>query len=211
MTIEQDEVIPMLREVLPGFGDAIREHVADWPDDPMLYLLIGPLFDYVAAPQPGKERERLQFARRAYELVDKMLLEGTPLVQDCFAIQMIEPLAGDAKTVGQRYPGIESVLGPAGKEELSNMREWGRRYRAMNKAITRINEQLPQAVLQGIGVGESNARVIVEPSAWSRLPERRKDEIYRALRTEWKELTGQAKSLTITGPRGTGFEILRGR
>ncbi|MGB8910394.1 MAG: hypothetical protein WCC84_16750 [Candidatus Cybelea sp.] len=210
MTIEQSEVISMLGEALPEFGDAIREHIADWPDDPMLYILIGPLFDYVAAPRAGQERERLQFARRAYEFVDKMLLEGTSSVQNCFAIQMIEPLAGDPKTVEQRYPGIESVLGPAGKKELSNMREWGRRYRAMNAAIGRINEQLGQGVLRAVGVGESNARVIVELSAWSRLSERRQDEIYRRLRSDWKELTGQAKSLTITGPREAGFEILRG-
>ena len=90
------------------------------------------------------------------------------------------------------------------------MREWGRRYTAMNAAIRRINEQLGQGVLDGVGIGESNARVIVEPSAWSRLSELRKDEIYRELRTNWKELTGQAKGLMITGPRDSGFEIFRG-
>jgi hypothetical protein len=92
--IEQAEVITTLRETLPEFENAIKKHVADWDDEPaMLYILIGPLFDLVAAPRPGKERERLQFARRVYELVDKMLLEGSPPVVDCFAIQMIEPLA----------------------------------------------------------------------------------------------------------------------
>lgn len=210
MTIEQDEVIPMLSETLPEFGDAIREHVADWPDDPMLYLLIGPLFRHVAELRPGKERERLQFARRAYELVDKMLLEGSPSVHDCFAIEMIEPLSGDPEVVEQYYPGIESVLGPAGKKRLAKMREWGSRYKTMNAAISRLNKQLGQAVLQGVGIDESRAHVIVEPSAWSRLSERLKDEVYRLLRSEWGALTGQAKSLTIAGPPDTGFKILRG-
>lgn len=211
MAIEQNEVIPMLREALPEFEYAIKEHVADWPDDPMLYLLIAPLFRHTAELRPGKERERLQFARRAYELVDRMLSEGSPSVRDCFAIEMIEPLSGDPpEVVEQYYPGLEGVLGPAGKKELATMREWGRRYKGMNAAIGSLNEQLGQAVLQAVGIGESEARVVAEPSAWSRLSERRKDEIYRRLRSDWEGLTGQAKSLTITGPRDTGFQILRG-
>ena len=203
-------MIPILSEALPEFGDAIKEHVADWPDDPMLYLLIGPLFSYVAELRPSKERECLQFARRVYDLVDKMLLEGSPSVRDCFAIEMIEPLSGNAEVLEQHYPGLESVLGPAGKRELARMREWWRRHEAMNAAIGRLNEQLGHAVFQGVGISERKARVIVEPSAWLRLSERRKDEIYRRLRSDWEGLTGQAKSLTITGPHDTGFQILRG-
>jgi hypothetical protein len=210
VAIEQDQVIAILGEALPEFQASIREHVADWPDDPMLYLLIGPLFRHVAELRPSKERERLQFARRVYELVDKMLSEGSPEVRDCFAIEMIHPLSGDPNWVEQHYPGIESILGPAGKKELARTREWGRRYKAMNAAISRLNEQVGRAVLQVVGIGESNARVIVEPAAWSRLSELRKDEIYRRLRSDWEGLTGESKSLTITGPRETGFEILRG-
>jgi hypothetical protein len=129
MSIEQAGVIPILSEALPEFSDAIREHVADWPDDPMLYPLIGSLFQHVAELRPGKERERLRFARRAYELVDKMLSEGSPSVRDCFAIEMIEPLSGDAEAIKQHYPGLESILGPVGKEELAKMREWWRQHK----------------------------------------------------------------------------------
>jgi hypothetical protein len=139
-----------------------------------------------------------------------MLTEGSPSVRDCFAIEMIEPLSSDSEQTERSYPGVESVLGPLARKELAKMRGWGRRYTAMNAAIGRINKQQRQAVLEGVGVDENMARVIAEPSAWSRLSERRKDQIYRALRTDWEYLTGQAKSLTIAGPRDTGFEVLRG-
>jgi hypothetical protein len=210
VAIEQIEVIPMLREALPEFGDAIREHIADWPDDPMLYLLVGPLFRHVAEARPGKERERLQFARRVYELVDRMLSEGSPSVSNCFAIEMIEPLSGDPEEAERCYPGIESALGPAGKKELAKMREWWRRKKHMDAAISRLNEQLGHNVLQAVGIGENSARVIVEPSKWSRLSEPRKDAIYQRLRSDWEGLTGRHRSLTIAGPRDTGFQVLRG-
>src|ERR1700733_9695308 len=130
MSIEVAEVIPILREALPEFSHAIEEHVVEWPDDPMLYSLIGVLFNCAAnAFQAGEEQEQLSFARRAYQIVDKMLSEGSPLVRDCSAIEMIEPLSGDARIVEQYYPGLESVLGPVGKEELAKMREWWRQHK----------------------------------------------------------------------------------
>jgi hypothetical protein len=130
MSIEAADVIPILREALPEFCHAIEEHVSEWPDAPMLYLLIGALFNCAAnAFWAGEEEEQLSFARRAYQIVDKMLSEGSPSVRDCFAIEMIEPLSDEAKIVEQIYPGLESILGPAGKEELAKMREWWRQHK----------------------------------------------------------------------------------
>ena len=130
MSIEAAEVISILREALPEFSHAIEEHVVEWPDDRMLYSLIGVLFNCAAnAFRAGEEQEQLSFARRAYQIVDKMLSEGSPLVRDCFAIEMIEPLSGDAELVEQYYPGLESILGPVGKEELAKMREWWRQHK----------------------------------------------------------------------------------
>jgi hypothetical protein len=60
----------MLGQAFPEFEDVIKEHVADWPDDPILYLLMGPLFRQVAETKRGNERGRLQLARRVYELVE---------------------------------------------------------------------------------------------------------------------------------------------
>ena len=210
MAIEQNEVIPMLREALPEFRNVIREHVADWPDDPMLYSLVGSLRRHVAEVGPDKECERLRFARRVYELVDRMLSEGSPSVSDCFAIEMIEPLSGDPEEAERYYPGIESVLGPAGKKKLAKMREWWRRQNNMDAAISSLNEHLGDNVLQVVGIGENSARVTSTHRKWSRLSERRKDEIYQRLRSDWEGLTGGHRSLTITGPRDTGFRVLRG-
>jgi hypothetical protein len=88
----------------------------------MLYLLVGALFRFADELRPGSER--VLRAQRVYAVTDRMLSEGSPSVQDCFAIEMIEPLT--ALTSGDRYPSLEAALGPTGKNELAKMREWWR-------------------------------------------------------------------------------------
>lgn len=210
MAIEAHKVAGILLRELPEFTEAVEEHRQDWGDDPMLYLLIGPLFTYVAKNRFASERERLMFATRAYAVTDKMLTDGTPSVRDCFSIQMIEPLSGDPK-VGPDYTWLEGTLGPAARRDLAAKREWSRRYGVMDLEIKRLNVRLGSQVFRGVGIGENNARVIVEPAEWNRLTESNKDEAYHYLRDQWEETTGHVIGLTITGPRETGFEILRGR
>lgn len=81
----------MLVRALPEFADDVRQHRAEWPDDPMLYPLIGSLFDFaVSALRNPSERDGSGLARRVYEVVEAALSDGEPSVQDCFAIEMIE-------------------------------------------------------------------------------------------------------------------------
>jgi hypothetical protein len=131
--IEANEVADVLHVELPEFRHEITRHRQDWGDDPMLYLLAGALFRFVTELPGG--RERVLRAQQVYVVTDKMLVEGSPSVRDCFAIEMIEPLIS-ATSVG-RYPSLELALGPAGRKKLERMREWWRVHGADVKAATR--------------------------------------------------------------------------
>jgi hypothetical protein len=208
MPIEAAEVATILSDALPEFREAIEEHRREWPGEPMLYSLVGLLFQSIMLITSDKER--LAFARRVYEITDKMLVEGAPSVRACFSIEMIEPLWGDAKTTEQYYPGLEGVLGPAGKRDLAAKREWQRRYHLMKAAVDRLNAELGRVVFEGPGIGLATGKAIVRPLEWSRLSESAKDDAFDRLKGEWKKTTALDRGFIITGPRESGFELLRG-
>jgi len=85
----------MLSETLPEFGDAIKERVADWPDDPMLYLLIGLCSAMLQSLGSAKSENALSSQRRAYELVGEMPSEGSrPGRRSTAILNAREPCAG---------------------------------------------------------------------------------------------------------------------
>ena len=119
MSIRVQDVDDLLSQALPEFAPAVREHRLEWGDEPMLYVLVGGLFNLLVdsskmAQPPG------ELARRAYEVVEKAMTEGTPDVKDLFAIEMIEPFWGDPHH--EFYPNFESLMGPASLAKLEAMR-----------------------------------------------------------------------------------------
>jgi hypothetical protein len=134
MAISPSDVDAILSDALPEFRRAVEDHRQQWRHEPMLYPLVADLFRFVDEMAP--QRERLAFAKRAYEVTDRMLLHGEPSVRDCFSIEMIEPLWGDPQTTDERFPGLESVLGPAAQRDLAAKREWVKRHQEA-EVITR--------------------------------------------------------------------------
>ena len=206
-SIEAGDVAAILSEVLPEFRQAVEEHLNDWPDDPMLYPLVGGLFQRMVDMTDGPDRR--EFVRRVYVLTDTILANGSPSVRDCFAIEMIEPLSGDPNQ--QYYPGLEVAVGPVGRKELEYMREWARLYRGMKVAIERANEEMGSPILEVAGIGEGNAstRIIANVRLWDSLTREQHDEIYRRLSSDWEGVSGRLSGVIITGPRETNFRLLR--
>lgn len=205
--IEATNVSELLPEAIPEFTEAIEEHRRSYPDEPMLYVLVGDLFQSIVAMPPSLERADL--IRRFYAFTEEMLVNGSGEVRDCFAIELIEPPTGGGSAY--YFPGIEIRLGSAGQKELAGMNEWGRRYEAVTRAITTINERLKCALILGVGIGERNetARVIANLDQWHRLSENQQNHVYLRLSSEWQTVSGQSSGLTITGPRQSKFRHLR--
>lgn len=208
MAIKPMDVADFLSDALPEFRAAISEHRREWKDEPGLYILLGDVVRFMMRITP--DSERLAFARRLYDVTEKMLVEGDSYVQDCFSIEMIEPLSLDPKETEQLFPGVEAILGPAAKKDLAEKREWFRRYEAMEASRGRVNQRLGRAIFTGVGVGKRNARYTVELADWNLMSEATKDDAFRWLSADWAETTGQAHGLTITGPRQSDFQLLRG-
>ena len=208
MRIEASDVAALLCMALPEFREAVEEHRNDWPDDPMLYLLVGALFQRMVDMPDGPERR--DFVDRVYALTDEMLLHGSPSVRDCFSIEMIEPIANDPNQ--QYYPEHEAAVGATGRKDLAFKREWDRLYRGMKSAIERRNEQLGCLMFEAAGIGEGNAstRVIVNLSVWASLTENQRDVAYQQLSSDWEGMSGNISGLTLTGPVDSGFRVLRG-
>jgi hypothetical protein len=101
----------MLSETLPEFGDAIKEHVADWPDDPMLYLLIGLCPAMLQSLGSAKSENALSSQRRAHELVGEMLLEGRGQAADRRLFLTRESLApaADFAFFGERITRVLEI------------------------------------------------------------------------------------------------------
>jgi hypothetical protein len=206
--IEAVDVPGILIETLPEFRPSVEEHQREWPDDPMLYLIVGALFQRMVDMSEGSER--LDFVRRVYTLTEIMLTNGAQCVRDCFAIELIEPLSGENSE--QSFPGLEIAIGEAGRKELAFMREWARLYGDMKIAIERANQQLGCTVFEGVGIGEGNAstRVIVNLPLWESLTEHQRDDAHQRLSSDWESVSGSASGVTISGPRETSFRVLRG-
>lgn len=205
MTICEADVDGLLNEHLPEFADEVRAHRSEWPDDPMLYPLIARLFDFVVEASVLRSKDVL---RRAFATVELAIVEGSSGVRDCFAIQMLEPVANDPKH--ERYPNFEPFLGPASTREIQQMRQWWQRQKALDEAVQRANAKLGVAVFVLAGQNPPDARVIADVARWKQLPRTDRQAAYRTLRACWREICGSQKgSLTITGPRETGFAVLR--
>jgi hypothetical protein len=194
--IDERQVDSILEKALPEFSDDLREHRENWPSDPMLYPLLGTLFNFIA-PQPGQTR--LDVARRAYEVTEKMLVDGTESVRDCFAIEMIEPLAGDPDEIESFYPGLESLLGPAAQRELASMREWGRHYEGMASAMKRLNQRTGRDLFKFVGIGKGTARIVADSVLWGALSEAERDELFERLSSDWEGGLGGSLDLRLPG------------
>ncbi|HEY6326479.1 MAG TPA: hypothetical protein VIW73_08235 [Candidatus Cybelea sp.] len=205
--IEDAQVVSILEDAFSEFGDEIHEHRRDWGNEPMLYLLVGRLFEFANALPSGRDRTiRVQ---RVYAVTDRMLVEGTHSVRDCFAIEMIEPLIGD--TSKERYPDFEAALGPAGRKELAGMREWDRRHGAMQEAIDQLNGAIGRKVFDAVYVGPiegHSLRVVADRSQWNAISVAERSDLFKTLQRKWKEATGFGGGVEITGP-GSGLEVLR--
>ncbi len=206
--IEAVDVPGILVEILPEFRPTVEEHQKEWPDDPMLYLIVGALFRRMVDMSEGPER--VDFVRRVYDLTEIMLAKGAQYVRDCFAIEMIEPLSGEHSE--QTFPSLEIAIGKFGRKELAFMREWSRLYGEMKIAIEGANQQLGCTVFEGVGIGEGNAstRIIVNLPLWDSLTENQRDNAYQRLSSDWGSVSGSASGVTISGPRATSFRVLRG-
>lgn len=209
MTIGENDVDGLLCKELPEFASSVKEHRADWPDEAMLYPLLSLLFDFAVREYNIADGMRKEVAQRAYAIVETALTEGSKPVRDCFAIQMLEPLIGD--TNHESYPDLESVMGPASQRELRRMREWWKRQLALDEARRQINVKLGITVFSGIGQqDENNARAIADVDKWKQLRREDKESAYRTLAERWKEIRASMHAkLTITGPRESGFVLLR--
>jgi hypothetical protein len=209
MSLNEDEIDDLLCEELPEFASAVREHRAEWPDQPGLYPLLGLLFDFVVNESNMVPDARKDVAQRAYAVVEKALTAGDKRLRDCFAIEMIEPLIADPKH--KVYPDFESVMGPASKRELHGMREWWKRKHALDDAVRQVHERLGVEVFSGVGQqGAINARAIADVDKWKQLRREDKESAYRTLAESWKQICGSERSkFAITGPRDTGFIRLR--
>jgi hypothetical protein len=99
-----------------------------------------------------------------------------------------------------------------GKQELANMREWWRRHEKMNRVVERLNSQAGRCVFADVGIGrveESELRVLADEKEWNSINDATHDDLFRALQAEWESITGRTNIVEITGPRSSGFQVLR--
>jgi hypothetical protein len=205
MAIEAQDVARLIREAFPELRTQVDRHTADWPDDPMIYLIVGTLFQWAADMPVG--RERVLVASRMYALTEKMLGEGSEQVRDCFSIEMIEPLMSETSTA--HYPNFEAALGSFGRRDLAAKREWAVRYSAMNRLINALNGKLGGVVFEAVGIDGDTVRVIANPRLWKSASEARRTSMFQEIQGRWLELTGHEGGIEITEPRECSFRILR--
>lgn len=205
MAIEAQDVPRLIEEAFPEFGTQVDQHIGEWPDDPMIYLIVGSLFRFVADMPEGSDR--VSAASRMYALTETMLKDGSEQVQDCFSIEMIEPLTSTRSAA--LYPNFECSLGVFGKEHLAAKREWATRYTAMNNLVKDLNRKFGAQVLEAVGIGGDRLRVIANPSLWQSADESRRDSIFNDIEREWFNVTGLSSGVEITEPAANAFQVLR--
>lgn len=207
MTVEVGAVAGMIREALPEFASLVDEHIREFGEEPMLYSLASAIFTSLCSMQDEPRRDRL--LRRAYALVDTMLADGSDSVQDCFAIEFIEPLAGTNSD--RSHATVEAALGPAATRVLTSMRSWRREYEGMSQSIKRLNTQTESPVFDGMGIGDRGLRVIAEPYTWNALDDGNREKLFSELCRDWARISPGKSHVEITGPRSTGFQVLRSK
>lgn len=121
--IGPSQVDRILTEAVPDFAGEVLRHRSDHPDEPMLYLLAGRLFEFVTAgyrrPAPLPP-ERMAVARQIYDVVERLVVEGDTSVSDPFTIEMIEPLALDRNFL---CPDLTPVMGRITLQRFLKIRE----------------------------------------------------------------------------------------
>jgi hypothetical protein len=207
--IGADEVVNIISSTLPEFESNVREHLSEWPNEPMLYPLLSDLVRFMLKMPEGKTKR--EFVKRTYDLAEEMLLHGTKAVSDAFAIELVEPFSGESVFHGSEEAIVLTSMGPTCRKLLEEMREWTRLYERMKGAIDRENASLKTEVFLGIGIGNRNTfiRIIVDTTKWASLPEPEQDKVYQRLLSDWESLSKMQNGLAITGPRETGFRLLR--
>jgi len=211
MSIGEFDVDALLCEAVPEFASVVREHREEWPDTGMLYALVPRLFDAVVEAGRRDDADARSLLCRAYALTERMLVEGTPSVRDCFSIEMIEPLWEDHDH--EVYPNVEFALGPVALADLRSKIECGRRYAAMSDAIARANRRVSRNVclLAGVRVDDT-ARVIVDRTVWNDMDQSARAEVFALLRSAWMELQGRfddgASGLELTDTVENGFAVV---
>jgi hypothetical protein len=204
MSIEEADVAAAIIKALPERAAIVSAHLAEWQDEPMPYLLLSDIFQMMSKIPRGPEQ--LDLIRRAYDLCDKALSDGSREVRDCFAIELIEPLSFEPDET------FLSALGPFGRLMHDEMLEWSRLYTLMKRAVDNENERLGLKVFDGTGIDAKNrsARVVVRMETWMVLNPQQHDMSFARLRDAWHEASGQPAGITITGPRESSFTVLRG-
>lgn len=205
MTIEAQDVPRLIKEAFPEFSSQVDQHIADWPDDPMIYLIVGSLFQFVADMPQGSDR--ISAASRMYALTEKMLEDGSKQVETCFAIEMIEPLVSTSHE--EYYPNFEASLGVRGKRELAAWREWSVQYTAMNDLMNDLNRNFGAPVFEAVGIGDGTVRFIARSSLWRLAGEARRNSMFGEIQRKWFDLTGHRDGVEITEPATNAFRILR--
>jgi hypothetical protein len=137
--IKSEDLDDLLIRALPEFESSVRRHRADWPDEPMIYLLIGALFDFAVSSARDEwcVPDGAPLLSRIYDVVERALSEGDASVHDCFAIEMIEPIARDEDH--QNYPNLECFMGSLALEEVRLMRQWRTRYTQLMAVVSDVS------------------------------------------------------------------------
>jgi hypothetical protein len=203
--IEERDVARVIKEAFAEFSAQIDQHASEWQDDPMIYILVGSLFQWVADIPEGPTR--ISAAKRMYALTDKMLENGSEQVQDCFSIEMIEPLVSPSSAA--HYPNFEPALGIHGKRDLAAKREWLVQYSAMNELVNDLNGKFGSPVFERVGIGNGTMRVIANPALWKAISEAHRDSVFADIQEKWSDLTGHKDGIEITEPAENGFRVLR--
>jgi hypothetical protein len=210
MSIGEFDVDALLIDAVPELAAVVRENREEWPDTSMLYGVVAQLFDLVVEAGRRDDPEARDLVRRAFALTERMLVEGTPPVSDCFTIQMLEPLGSDQHH--EYYPDFEYAMGPATLADLWSRFEWGRRYDAMSIAIAQADRLLGRRVCLEVGFRGDVARVLADRAEWDQLNETERAELFEFLRSAWMELQdgsgAGAPGLEITDSAQTRFAVL---
>jgi hypothetical protein len=203
MSIEASDVAAAILKALPECTAIVDAHLEEWPGEPMLYLLLQEVSRMIF--DPPESAEQLDVIRRAYDLCERALSEGSREVRDCFAIELLEPLSGDPEGF------FLAALGPIGRLMRDEMHEWDRLYALMKQALDGENEMLGLEVFSGSGIDAKNstARVIVRIENWTLLSAAQHDESFARLRDAWRAASGAPTGITINGPRESNFRVLR--
>ena len=198
MGLEEPDVDDLLCKELPEFAPAVREHRAEWPDQPMLYSLLGSLFRFVVSEAEATHGRPCDVAYRAYRVVENVLESGNESLRDCFVIEMLEPIANDSDNTF--YPNFEPLMGPLSTREVRDIREWSKRQSALDAVLRHVREKLGAEVFVAAAQDAVDARAIVDVARWKQLRNEDKEWAYRTFAESWNRISSAERpAFTITG------------